>query len=348
MATAAGENASASTHRRGLAMDYRFGIGTANEFEISYYHLHYNDKPDWGFAWFNSRPAPGPTNKYWYGLNTDFQNDKADAVTLSHTHRWADGSSLKTTLRDGYYSRTLRATQASFAAGTTLANLNANTVVSRGNTSAGNAKAGNEHHTFLQTDYLTTTQWFGRKNSLLIGAEYAVENSDRSSYPFLNVAKPSTTVGNPISTGIGGNLTQALANAFKATTLGLYAQDTIDITPYWKLVGGLRVDNFRGNYDRSGSAPPNNTPLSRSDNLLSKRLGVMFQPTDEVSYYAAYGTSFNTSGDLYQFDPQSANTAPESSRNMEIGAKWELYGGDLSLRTASRPHREVQRAQYRH
>jgi catecholate siderophore receptor len=53
-----GENASASTHRRGLALDYRFGIGTANEFEISYYHLHYNDKPDWGFGWFNSRPAP--------------------------------------------------------------------------------------------------------------------------------------------------------------------------------------------------------------------------------------------------------------------------------------------------
>ncbi|UUZ76536.1 TonB-dependent receptor plug domain-containing protein [Polaromonas sp. P1(28)-13] len=98
-----GDNAGASTHRRGLAMDYRFGIGTAHEFQISYYHLHYNDKPDWGFQWFNNRPAPSPTNKYWYGLDTDFQNDKADALTLSHTHRWADGSSLKTTLRDGYY-----------------------------------------------------------------------------------------------------------------------------------------------------------------------------------------------------------------------------------------------------
>lgn len=328
-----GENASASTHRRGLALDYRFGIGTANEFEISYYHLHYNDKPDWGFAWFNSRPAPG-TDKYWYGLNTDFQNDKADAVTLSHTHRWTDGSSLKTTVRDGYYSRTLRATQASFAAGTTLANLNANTVVSRGATSAGNAKAGNEHHTFLQTDYLTTTQWFGRKNSLLIGAEYAVENSDRLSYPLLTGAKPTTTVGNPISTGIGGNYTQRLETAFKATTLGLYMQDTIDLTQYWKLVAGLRVDNFKADYQRPTGIPPNNGTLARSDSLLSKRLGVIYQPTDEVSYYAAYGTSFNTSGDLYQFDPNSANTPPESSRNMEIGAKWELYGGDLSLRAA--------------
>ncbi|UUZ76537.1 hypothetical protein LP414_02225 [Polaromonas sp. P1(28)-13] len=49
------------------------------------------------------------------------------------------------------------ATQSSFAAGTTVANLNANTIVNR----RSNAKAGKEHHTFLQTDYLTSTNWFG-------------------------------------------------------------------------------------------------------------------------------------------------------------------------------------------
>ena len=325
-----GDNAGAESHRRGLALDYRYGIGTANEFQISLYHLHYNDKPDWGFAWLNGRPAPSPTNKYWYGLDTDFQNDKADVVTLAHTHRWADGSSLKTSLRDGYYSRAMWATQSSFASGTTIANLNDNTVVNRRT----NAKSGEEHHTFLQSDYLTTTQWFGRKNSLLIGAEYARERSSRSTYPNLVAAKPPTTVGNPSSAGIGGDLTERVATQFEASTLGLYVQDTIDITPYWKLVGGLRLDKFQGDFDRTGNTAPNNTPLSRSDSLLSKRLGVMYQPNEEVSYYAAYGTSFNTSGDLYQFDPQSANTAPESSRNYEIGAKWELMGGDLSLRTA--------------
>jgi len=323
------DNTGAATHRRGLALDYRFGIGTANEFEISYYHLHYNDKPDWGFQWLEGKPAPSPTNKYWYGLDSDFQNDKAEALTLAHTHRWADGSSLKTTVRDGYYSRAMWVTQSSFATGTTGLNLNPNTVVTRRT----NAKSGEEHHTFLQTDYLTATNWFGRKNSILVGGEYAVEKSSRSTYPLLAPAKPSTTVGNPSSTGIGGNLTERLATEFQATTLGLYVQDTIDIASYWKLVGGLRLENFKGDYQRTGNAVPNSTPLSRSDSLLSKRLGVMFQPTEEVSYYAAYGTSFNTSGDLYQFDPMSANTPPESSRNMEIGAKWELYGGDLSFRT---------------
>lgn len=325
-----GDNAGASTHRRGLALDYRFGIGTANEFAVSYYHLHYNDKPDWGFQWLEGKPAPSPTHKFWYGLDSDFQNDKADILTLSHTHRWSDGSTLKTTARDGYYSRAMWATQSSFASGTTGLNINPNTVVNRRT----NAKSGEEHHTFLQTDYLTTTHWFGRKNSLLVGAEYALEKASRSTYPLLASAKPATTAGNPGSAGISGNLTQRLATEFQARTLGIYLQDTIDIAPPWKLVGGLRLDNFKGDYERTGNTAPNNTPLSRSDTLLSKRVGVMFQPTDEVSYYASYGTSFNTSGDLYQFDPTSAHTDPESSRNMEIGAKWELYGGDLSFRTA--------------
>jgi catecholate siderophore receptor len=328
-----GDNASASTQRRGLALDYRLGIGTTNEFQFSYYHLDYNDKPDWGTAWLNNRPAPAPTNRYWYGLDSDFQKDQADAVTLTHIHRWNDGSSLKTSVRDGYYTRSMWATQSRFATGTTASNFSPSTVVTRST----NAKAGEEHHTFLQTDYLTSTRWLGLNNNILVGAEYAVENASRSTYPGLSSSltpKANTTVGNPDSTAISGNLTQQVATQFKATTLGLYLQDTLDLTTQWKLVGGVRLDNFTGDYDRSGSVAPNNTALSRSDTLLSKRLGLMYQPTDEVSYYASYGTSFNTSGDLYQFDPQSANTPAESSRNIEVGAKWELYEGDLSLRTA--------------
>ena len=322
-----GDNASASTQRRGLAIDYRLGIGTANEFQFSYYHLDYNDKPDWGTSWMNNRPAPAPTNRYWYGLDSDFQKDQADAVTLTHIHRWNDGSSLKTSVRDGYYTRSMWATQSRFASGTTANNFGPATIVDRST----NAKAGEEHHTFLQTDYLTSTSWLGLKNNILVGAEYAVENSSRSIYPYLNGNKGSTTIGNPDSTAISGNLTQQVATQFKATTLGVYVQDTLDLTPQWKLVGGLRIDNFTGDYDRSGQGL---TPLSRSDTLMSKRLGLMYQPSDEVSYYAAYGTSFNTSGDLYQYDPQSVNTPAESSRNIELGAKWELYEGDLSLRTA--------------
>jgi catecholate siderophore receptor len=324
-----GRAGKASTQRRGLALDYRLGIGTADEFLFSLYHLNYDDKPDLGGRWLELRPAPFPADK-WYGADSDYQRDSADMATVMHTHRWADGSSLKTTLRDGRFKRDLWATQINGLAGSvTQANFGANTVVPRGT----QTRAGEEHHTFLQSDYLTTTQWFGRKNQLLLGADLARERSARDGYTRIP-ARPSTTVGLADNSPLVDTRIRVRQTEFTSTALGLYAQDTIAITPQWKLVGGVRYDRFSGDFDRSGNAAPNNTPLSRSDGIWSKRLGVMYQPRDEVTYYASYGTSFNTSGDLYQYDANSANTPPESSRNIEIGAKWELWDGDLSLRTA--------------
>jgi catecholate siderophore receptor len=324
-----GRAGKASTQRRGLALDYRMGIGTADEFLFSLYHLNYDDKPDLGGRWLELRPAPLPADR-WYGADSDYQRDSADMATIAHTHRWSDGSSLKTSLRDGRFKRDLWATQLNgFAPGVAQANFGDNTAVARGT----QTRAGEEHHTFLQSDYLTTTEWFGRKNQLLLGTDIARERSSRDGYRNIHL-RPSTTVGLADNSPIADTRVRFPQTRFTSTAVGLYAQDTIDITPEWKLVGGLRYDHFAGNFDRFGNAAPNNTPLSRSDGVWSKRLGVMYQPRDEVSYYASYGTSFNTSGDLYQYDANSASTPPESSRNIEVGAKWELWDGELSLRTA--------------
>jgi catecholate siderophore receptor len=119
------------------------------------------------------------------------------------------------------------------------------------------------------------------------------------------------------------------ANDFNASTLGIYLQDTLSLTPHWKWIAGLRHDRFGGNYDRATGGN-----LNRSDSVTSYRTGLMFQPNDMSSYYVSYGTSFNSSGDLYQYDPITANTPPEQARNIELGAKWELAEGDLSVRTA--------------
>ena len=324
-----GRAAKASTQRRGLALDYRMGIGTGDEFLFSLYHLNYDDKPDLGGRWLELRPAPFPAGR-WYGADSDYQRDSADLATITHRHRWADGSSLKTTVRDGVFRRDLWATQLNgLGAGVTQANFGDTTAVARGT----QTRAGEEHHTFAQSDYLTTNQWFGRNNQLLLGADVARERSSRDGYHNIPV-RPATTVGLADNSPLADARVRFAQTQFTSTAAGLYAQDTIDLAPQWKLVGGLRYDRFSGNFDRAGNAAPNNTSLSRSDGVWSKRAGIMYQPTEEVSYYASYGTSFNTSGDLYQYDANSANTPPESSRNIEIGAKWELRDGDLSLRTA--------------
>jgi len=70
--------------------------------------------------------------------------------------------------------------------------------------------------------------------------------------------------------------------------------------------------------------------------LWSQRLGFLFQPNEAASFHASYGTSFNVSGDTYQFAVQGpsakdANTPPEKSRNFEIGAKLNLLDQRLSF-----------------
>jgi catecholate siderophore receptor len=343
-----GEASGAQTHRRGAVLDYRWGIGTQDEWLASFYHLHYNDKPDYGIGWLNARPAPEPTSKRWYGFNSDYQADRADIATLSQTHRFGQDESLKTTIRAGSYQRDLMATtstiRAANATGTGCAPatgvaridpavITDATVVCHGSQTRGGA----DKNLFVQSDYNTKNKLFGLNNQVLVGGEYAFEKADFWGYTGVPT-KPNTTIGNPNSNAF---FTDTRVRAYttgngmyKGRSVGIYTQDTLDLTPHWKLLAGLRYDNMDYTYYRAGTTVNVLSELKRRDALFSKRAGVMFQPDANTSYYASYGTSFNTSGDLYRFDAVQANTPPESSRNIEIGAKWELADGDLTLRTA--------------
>lgn len=314
------------THRQGVAPTFSWGIGTANEFSLGYYHLSYDDVPDYGFRWLNGRPVDAAVDR-WYGAQSDYQRDQADYLVASHTHRFENGGELKTAIRDGYYKRDLWATTAGLTGVSSVNAITDSSTISRGNQTRG----AKDHHTFYQTDYSGKSQWFGLQNDLLAGAEVAIERTTTHNY--LNTSIPAKTA---ITWGQTGG-TVALsdtrivnpANTFHSTTTGVYGQDTLHLTDRWKLLAGVRHDVFDGEYERASGGP-----LSRTDRMWSHREGIMYQPDEHANYYLSHGTSFNASGDLYQFDSRTANTPPEQSRNYELGAKWELLDGDLSMRTA--------------
>jgi catecholate siderophore receptor len=181
----------------------------------------------------------------------------------------------------------------------------------------------------LQSDYSGRYQWGGRKHELLAGADVFDERARRNNAYANPAPSPGTLVGTPDD---GAWVPDARAhptplNRFGSRSIGVYAQDTVSLADTLKLVGGLRFDHFTGSY-RNADGSLSHT---RSDNLWSPRLGLIWQPDPLSSYYISYGTSFNTSGDAYQYGVQvnagtgrSANTPPEKSRNLEIGGKWEL------------------------
>ena len=120
-------------------------------------------------------------------------------------------------------------------------------------------------------------------------------------------------------------------NRARTNVLGAYVQDQLSFGEKWQAVAGVRWERFTIDFhnDRDGAN------LSRDDDMISPRGGLIFKPVDAVSFYSSASVSYlPSSGD--QFSSLSATTQtlePERFTNYELGAKWDVRP-DLSLAAA--------------
>ena len=360
-------NSGNTIDKHGIAPTFRWGIGTPDEFYLSGYYLHNDNGINYGLPWLRrsaSQTSADPSGlitsidpKNYYGAASDYNAGGAALATLGHTHRFAGGGELKTVVRQGRYDRDQRAsairfyTNANAALGPIVAapgadTINGSTPLARGT----NNKIQDMNTTYVQTDYTNTFDWFGRKNDILTGVDLAHEVFNNhaavvsASVPTLDKNTPRTTIGTPNDgTSVDeGARSVRRSGSFDAKSVGIYGQDLLQVAQDWKVLAGLRYDHFKGDYHTYSTTATAALPVigtetaarGRSDNLLSKRFGILYQPTDAMSFHFSYGTSFNTSGDTYQYDDQTQNTPPESSENLELGAKVDALDGRLSTRLA--------------
>ena len=357
------DNWGASVDKKGAALGYRWGIGGRDDFTASLYHLETDGRPLYSHPWMvdngtsvNAGPRNGGANttgtlvpvldaKNFYGMASDHLRTETTHGTLAHLHRFDQDSELKTTVRMGSYSRDLLGTQVGFKNLTSLSGLDGNTVLSRNP----KARYGDSDVLQAQSDYASKFQWLGRQHSLIAGLDYNHEQARRNNSATTGLPTPyeQTRVGTPNNgLGIVDNRILAPTLSFKSENLGVYAQDTVQLTDEIKLQGGLRVEHFSTNYtDAQGYR------VGLDKTLASPRVGALWQPNPSTTYYTSWGTSYNTSGDTYlygvgtQLSPTitqngntvananltTLNTPPEQSRNLEVGGKWELFEGKSLL-----------------
>lgn len=350
MVTKADSNgAGSSIDKHGLAANYRFGIGTADAFSVGVYTLRNNNGMNYGIRWIKPTAASAPSTSTineaiapntYYGLASDYNHGGADYLTASHLHRFADGSELKTTVRKGQFTRDQRASAINYGAGTGMNNFSDATVITRGN----NNKIQDLDAIYAQSDYSTQFTALGLKHHLMTGIDLAREAKNVfAASALVPAAKPTSTVGTPND---GAWVDEAarivtLSSAFSADNLGLYVQDMVQWSTHWKVVGGLRFDRMRGNFDMVNTAGTLTGSYAQTISDWSKRFGVMYQPDELSSYHFSWGTSFNTSADTYSYAGntdaarrQASNTPPEQSRNIELGAKLDSANKMYSTRFA--------------
>ncbi len=337
----------------GIAPTYRWGIGTRDEFSVGLYKLQYKNGSNYGFPWLQSQINDAFEPDAYYGAASDYTAGGTTYGTLSQVHRFGADSELRSVLRVGRYTRDQRASAIRFAAAAlqpggvavSPATMGPGTVLNRGSQN----KIQDMDSVYLQSDYSGKFDALGMKHAVLSGVDLAIDDFNRYAAVTpagVTVTKPTTTIGTP---GDSGAVNEALrevrrSQTFDAQAIGLYAQDLVQFAPMWKLLAGLRWDQFDGTYRTFATANlggTNTTPpgtqtaeRGRKDSLWSKRFGLLFQPTDDQSYHLSYGTSFNTFGDAYSFDPKGSNTPPEASRNIELGGNIDWAQGRFTTRFA--------------
>ena len=357
MRTLADNNgAGSSLDKYGFAADYRWGIGTRDEFEVGYFYLNNANGMNYGMPWIrpnatspvsDTRMLPADPKAY-YGLDSDHNNGTAGYATFVHTHRFSADTELVTKLRKGDFTRDQRAGTVRFAAAAqqpdrqavNLGTLNPNSVITRGT----QLKIQSMDNFFAQSDLSSKFEAFGLKHEVLTGVDFAWEKkivrgalSTAQGGP--NVVKPNTLYGTPDD---GASVNESLrrlrkTSEFEAVSGGIYAQDLVQVVPHWKVLAGVRFDGMSGKYDSFGLSNTNVQSMSQYEQAIykwSQRYGVLYQPTDRHSFHLSYGTSFNTSGDTYSYSAQTVDTPPEKSMNLELGAKIDSADRRLGTRFA--------------
>lgn len=180
---------------------------------------------------------------------------------------------------------------------------------------------------FNQTDLTTKFNTSGIEHTLLVGLELGRQDSTsvrqigffNGAATFVNVVAASPFA---VSSGFRPNGSSA-NNSVKSDVAAVYIQDQIAFSKQWKLLAGLRYDYFKVDFnDRRTLVAP--TDLTRTDREWSPRLGLIWTPNDWSSYYTSYSYAFLPSGEQLSLAPNTADLKPESAKNYEIGARWDL------------------------
>lgn len=185
------------------------------------------------------------------------------------------------------------------------------------------------------------TGMFG--HTLLVGVEYGDQETRNRRFDnvFASTGIDKATIGltDPLVIPEFGFTALSRDRESAVEFTSFYVQDQIDIADNFKLVVGARFDRFDVSvYDRVAAmnSATDDGRRGRVDEEISPRLGAIWKPAGNVSFYASYSETFLPSaGDQFlTLSTTSEDLQPQSFENHEVGFKWDIRP-DLSLTAAA-------------
>jgi catecholate siderophore receptor len=349
----------ARNSRFGIAPSLALGLGTPTRMTFSYLHQQEYDIPDYGLPWVYqgvagtataiARPTPlsaAQTNYYGFS-DGNYLRTNVDVPTFKIEHDFNNAITVSDQLRYARYSRSYDITEPQLytAASTAVPGGTGTPLLVAPGTPIGslsvarNQLAGHSLETFLenQADMTARFNTGPISHSFRAGIEVGRETSDPTRfstigpYSLTSLAAPSPNDPfNSITYHSSDTTTTALTQA-------LYALDTIKIGEQWQVMGGVRWDRFDASFDQTTYANPvtnagaGTSSFNHVDSAVTWRGAVVYKPLPQGSIYFDAGTSFNPSAEALSLSSATAALPPVRNESYEVGTKWDLMDGSLSV-----------------
>ena len=194
----------------------------------------------------------------------------------------------------------------------------------------------------LQANLIAAFETGSLRHTFLIGAEIGDQETANARFDNVFAANGADQLFIPFSDPLAipdfGFTNSVRDRESEVQFTSIYVQDQIDLTEQFKVVVGLRLDQFDIDVfdlieQNDGDAVDGT--FARDDDEVTPRLGFIYKPVDNVSLYASYSETFlPRSGDQFlSLNLDTESTRPQFFENSEVGFKWDIRS-DLSLTAA--------------
>ncbi|MEH2071683.1 MAG: TonB-dependent siderophore receptor [Nostoc sp.] len=173
---------------------------------------------------------------------------------------------------------------------------------------------------YLQNDLTAKFNTGSLKHTLLfgveLGREYFAQQIDSGTAQSINIF-------NPVYNFSYGSNERINDTASNTNSFGIYLQDQISVFDNIKLLVGGRFDTYHSETQDFLNA---STTVTDSD-AFSPRVGIVYQPTKEISLFANYSRSFVP---VTGSDKNGNTFVPERGTGYEVGIKGDFLNNRLS------------------
>ncbi|WP_415328868.1 TonB-dependent siderophore receptor [Chryseobacterium sp. MMS23-Vi53] len=300
-------------------------------------YLYHTFTPDFGIGSVTdnatgiSRLATEVDRKQFFGANWQYQTNQQATTDVILNHKFNNNWSLNTVASYQNYTKDYFSTeriQWTYNSKTNNFNPSWTRPVGR--------SYNEQNYTSLQINLNGEFKTGNIAHKLLVGTDGDFGQADAQNFKLSNANLGTLLLNDPstwTNEGVMPTADKTYRRRISTRRFGVYAQDLIELTKSFKVLAGIRY-SYLTNGESSdkifmqGFTPPA-TSAKTEDHAFSPKVGLIYNPNENLSVFATYTNSFvpNTG---FDFDTRSA-LKPSTVDQYEVGIKKNLWNNAIAV-----------------